>query len=455
MVNVTGPCFKINTVCNHLISHRPSDAASTQPTRELISPTLSCETSSLSECETPLSLTVPTLTLPSPCTPVSRCTSVTPRSPSLTSWDSWSSIASFEEEDESALSTIDSEPSLCDGDDNGFDHDESMMTASRTSSEEELMKIFGIDHELDAFNEDIDEDKKALEGDSEVFEHQSPLCPPPLLTENLFEALLEKLGDNAFFKPISTSGSECISNYVFPNVSSGIVTDCSACEDDDSDFECDKSVTVSRTSSEEELTKIFGELDDNSTETQQPRSYTVGCSTPPLLETNCVRTAQPLVAVVQFDFPSNTVGCSLPQLESTKTDCSPPTSAKLPPLTLSPKSDSKGTPSTGSKPPPLTLTPLSSGGSKPAPLTLSLTPEDDSNTPPSTPGPSTTEADQMWNEYAANCSTAPEYFLFPPFTPEQEEWIVEINHPFKEYVLQTWQAKLHSSMQGWLEDLVN
>ena len=108
----------------------------------------------------------------------------------------------------------------------------------------------------------------------------------------------------------------------------------------------------------------------------------------------------------------------------------------------------------GSKPPPLTLTPPSSRrGTKPALLTLSQPGGGESaTTPPPPPGPSTAEAKQMWSEYAANRSTAPEYFLYPPFTPEQEEWIVRIDHPFKEYVLQTW---FHSSTQGWLGHFVN
>ena len=64
---------------------------------------------------------------------------------------------------------------------------------------------------------------------------------------------------------------------------------------------------------------------------------------------------------------------------------------------------------------------------KPAPLTLSLSGDDSDipTTPP--PGPSTAEAEEMWKEYTKNRSTAPEYFLFPPFTPEQEEWIVTTN----------------------------
>ena len=48
-----------------------------------------------------------------------------------------------------------------------------------------------------------------------------------------------------------------------------------------------------------------------------------------------------------------------------------------------------------------------------------------------------------------------EYFLFLPFTPVQEELIMATNHPFKVNVLQTWQSSIHSSVQGWLEDLVN
>ena len=88
-----------------------------------------------------------------------------------------------------------------------------------------------------------------------------------------------------------------------------------------------------------------------------------------------------------------------------------------------------------------------------SPLSLSGDDSGIHTTPP--PGPSTAEAEEMWKEYAKNRSTAPEYFLFPPFTPEQEEWLVTTNHPFKEYVLQTWQSSIHSSVQGWLEDLVN
>ena len=49
----------------------------------------------------------------------------------------------------------------------------------------------------------------------------------------------------------------------------------------------------------------------------------------------------------------------------------------------------------------------------------------------------------------------PEYFLYPPFTPEQEQWIVQVGHPFKDYVLQTWQDQIHSSAQDSLRDLVD
>ena len=91
-------------------------------------------------------------------------------------------------------------------------------------------------------------------------------------------------------------------------------------------------------------------------------------------------------------------------------------------------------------------------------LTLPLAEDDPSTSdthPPAPSPPTTTEAERKWKEYIANRSTTPEYFLFPQFTPEQEEWIVGVNHPFKEYVLQTWQNKVHTSMHCWLEDLVN
>lgn len=69
--------------------------------------------------------------------------------------------------------------------------------------------------------------------------------------------------------------------------------------------------------------------------------------------------------------------------------------------------------------------------------------------------PDLPEAKELWEEYAANRHSSPEYFLFPPFTLEQEEWIVQVDHPFKDYVLQCWQERWHCSMQGWLEDLVD
>ena len=123
---------------------------------------------------------------------------------------------------------------------------------------------------------------------------------------------------------------------------------------------------------------------------------------------------------------------------------------------------------------PLTLSSKSKRHSKPAALTLTLCdpepapiPQDPltvspptspltvspPTSPPLPPGPST--AEQRWNEYTANRSTSPEYFLYPPFTPEQEVWIVQNNHPFKDYVLETWQNQLHSSTCQQLEHLVN
>ena len=81
----------------------------------------------------------------------------------------------------------------------------------------------------------------------------------------------------------------------------------------------------------------------------------------------------------------------------------------------------------------------SSYGSKPELTLLTLPPAEDdpstSDTHPSAPRPpTTTEAERKWKEYIANRSTTPEYFLFPQFTPEQDEWIIRVNHPFKEYI---------------------
>ena len=128
--------------------------------------------------------------------------------------------------------------------------------------------------------------------------------------------------------------------------------------------------------------------------------------------------------------------------------------SSLPPLSSAASTvvpEQNNTPSTHSKPPPLKLTSLSCAASEPVPPTPA---EESVTTPPPPPGPSTAEAEQMWNKYTANRSIAPEYFLYPPFTPEQEKWIIKIDHPFKEYVLQTWQVSIHSSVQEWLDDLV-
>ena len=109
-----------------------------------------------------------------------------------------------------------------------------------------------------------------------------------------------------------------------------------------------------------------------------------------------------------------------------------------------------------SRPAPLTLTPAdASKPAKPSPLQLCGGRNDTVTTPPPAPGPSTAEAKEMWDEYAANRCTFPEYFIYPPFTPEQENGIVSIDHPFKDYVMQCWQDRIHSSTVGWLEDLVN
>ena len=312
-----------------------------------VAPTqLSDETSSLSRSGTPF--TVPTLTLLPPCTPTSSCLSATLRSPSLTSWDSWSSFESSDKEDDS-ISSTDSELSLSD----------SLFTSSD------------------------DDDNEEMEGEDE----SESTCNKQLQAE---------------------FGTEIIGNciHVFPIVSSGIIADCSVAQSDDNDSKSDKFVTVSSTSSEEELGMISGIEDEDMDESQ-------------MVFTELQNTVPGMPAFIPPQVPVHS-------------KCS---------ITFKPAE-----------------TNFVRYTTKPAPLTLSL-PGDDSHiptTPP--PGPSTVkdiDAEEMWKEYAKNRSTAPEYFLFPPFTPEQEEWIVATNHPFKEYVLQTWQTSIHSSVQGWLEDLVN
>jgi hypothetical protein len=119
--------------------------------------------------------------------------------------------------------------------------------------------------------------------------------------------------------------------------------------------------------------------------------------------------------------------------------------AALPPLAP----DQPESTSRDSKLPPIQLTPPSSRGRRPAPLILSLG-DDKPPSPPLPPPPGPSTAERMWTEYAANRCTSPEYFLYPPFTPEQEQWIVQVGHPFKDYVLQTWQDQIHSSVQDSL-----
>ena len=167
---------------------------------------LSDETSFLSGSDIPF--TVPTLTLFPPCTPTSSCLSATPRSSSLTSVDSWSSFESTDEEDNNVSST-DSELPLSD----------SHFTSS-----------------------DDDDNEEMEEGDD---------------SEGLSSTAAGDVELHAEF------GTEIIGNciHIFPIVSSGIVADCST-EGDDNDFESNQFITISRTSSEEELQMIFGSEDE-------------------------------------------------------------------------------------------------------------------------------------------------------------------------------------------------
>ena len=277
-------------------------------------------------------------------------------------------------------------------------------------------------------------------------------------------------------------GTKIISNsiHVFPVVSSGIVADeCSTSQGDDNNYESYQFITLSRTSSEEELQMIFGTEDEQqkqnedttdadklSTEHQNPM---LGVSTvfPPQITVSETLSSQ-YFRCITTDYclkSGNSVAVSKTLEEELKmildTEHEDKDHKKM--IFSELQNTVPGVPAF--IPPQVPVHSCSTAFqptetnfvccTKPAPLTLSLS-GDDSDipaTPP--PGPSTTEAEEMWKEYTKNRSTAPEYFLFPPFTPEQEEWIVATNHPFKEYVLQTWQSSIYSSVQGWLEDLVN
>ena len=276
-------------------------------------------------------------------------------------------------------------------------------------------------------------------------------------------------------------GTEIIGNciHVFPVVSSGIVADgCSTTQGDDNDFESDQFITLSRTSSEEELHMIFGTEDKQqkqnedttdedklSTERQNPM-LGVSAVFPPQITVSetlsgqyfrCITTDCSLKSGNSVAVSRTSSQEELKDIEDEDTDHNKMVFAELQntvpgmPAFIPPQVPVNSRYST-------TFQPAESNFvrcTKPAPLTLSLS-GDDSDIPTTLPpGPSTAEAEEMWKEYKKNRSTAPEYFLFPPFTPEQEEWIVATNHPFKEYVLQTWQSSIHSSVQGWLEDLVN
>ena len=140
----------------------------------------------------------------------------------------------------------------------------------------------------------------------------------------------------------------------------------------------------------------------------------------------------------------------------------PPSAGTYGTLTASQHTSATHTAAPGSassypEPPPAQLTPRSShSGNKPAPLIISnLSQGDIESTPPPPPPPGPSTAEQRWADYAANRSTSPEYFFYPPFTPEQEQWIVQVGHPFKDYVLQTCQDKVHSSMQQSMSDLID
>ena len=415
--NSTTECHPLfSCLLSHFL-YRPSDV-STQLRDQ------NCDTSSLSGSDTPF--TVPALALYPPCTPTSSCLSATPRSPSLTSWDSWSSFESTDEED---VSSTDSELSLSD--------------SHFTSSDDD--------------NEDMEDENECLSSTT---------------AGNCNEVLQAEFG------------TEIIDNsmHVFPVVSSGIVADCST-QGDDNDFESYQFITLSRTSSEEELQMIFGNEDEQqkqnedttdedviSTEHQNPIPTVPAFLSPQITASETLSDQYFQCITTDYCLKSdNSVAVSrtsseeelrkILDIDDEDTDHNKMVFTELQntvpgmPAFIPPQ-----VPVHSECPTVTAYQPAETNFvhcSKPSPLTLSLS-RDGSHIPTTPPaGPSTVEAEEMWKAYTKHRSTAPEYFLFPPFTPEQEEWIVANNHPFKEYVLQTWQSSIHSSVQGWLEDLVN
>ena len=244
------------------------------------------------------------------------------------------------------------------------------------------------------------------------------------------------------------------------NTSSGIVISHGSDCDDDSDDSVFSNASLNiRVSESSEEEKSFGSelqsTDDTDeeeleTEVQCPSTHTPACLSPPLTDTQDIEDTdgEELEAAIVGLSPC-TPHCPPPPLTHTADgeeqepevqapsphtpDCPPP------PLTdISSQADQTCKRTPRSKPMPLTLTPQASAVSEPGPTS-----------------PSREELESMWEEYAANRRGPPQYFLFPPFTAEEEEWIVRVNHPFKDYVYQSWQNNLHSSMQGWLEALVD
>ena len=271
--------------------------------------------------------------------------------------------------------------------------------------------------------------------------------------------------------------TEIIGNiiHVFPMVSSGIVADCST-QGDDNDFESYQFITSSGTSSEEELQVSTEDeqqkqsedtKDDDgklSTEHQFPIPGVSAFFLPKITVSEPLSGQYFRCITTDYSLKSgNSVAVSrtsseeelrmMLDIEDEDTDHNEMVFTELQntvpgmPAFIPPQVPIHSECSTTFQ-----TAETNSNRTKPAPLTLSLS-GDVPTTPPA--GPSTLEAEEMWKEYTKNRSTAPEYFLFPPFTPEQEEWIVATGHPFKDYVLQTWQSSIHSSVQVWLEDLVN
>ena len=241
------------------------------------------ESSSLSESECPL--TIPTLSLLPPHTPISTSSVSPPMSPSLTSWDSWSSLSSSEEDNDMWQSTTDyascSDAALIsDNDDDGDEEltEEEEADCDKLSETTDCTTTSGSalssSSEEDEAN-NTDEEKESRE----TFEFRPihPSTPTPALLNSYYLPFTYSYStshSNCFMKPPFTMEQErfivSIHNHPFrdyvlqhwEDMLQSVLQQCPPQEHS----------SMSHTSSEEELSSIF-------TDEQSPRDMSAPAPT--------------------------------------------------------------------------------------------------------------------------------------------------------------------------------